>query len=127
LTAAVAIFVIWRMPTTFADRGAALCLAALLATPYCLDYDLMALAPAIALLGAQGLERGFRPCEKSLLVLLWLVPIVTRETAEILLLPLGTIAMLLAAAFLARRALREGPLPVSARSALILARPFGAG
>jgi len=104
--AAISLVIIWRKPVTFADRGAALCLASLLATPYCLDYDFMALAPAIALLGAQGMARGFRPYEKSILVLLWAVPIVTRGAAAVLLLPAGAIVMLLAGIFLVRNAMR---------------------
>jgi hypothetical protein len=126
LSAAVAIIIIGRKPATFADRGAALCLAVLLTTPYCLDYDLMALAPAIALLGTQGIERGFRPYEKSLLVVLWVVPIIARESAEFLHLPLGTIAMLMAVGFLARRVRQpEGSLPASVRGAPTFARPLG--
>jgi hypothetical protein len=102
--AAAALVIIWRRPASFADRGAALCLAALLTTPYCLDYDLMVLAPAIALLGAQGMEHGFRPYEKSLLVLLWLVPILARNVAAATLIPLGPMTLLLAGYFLLRDA-----------------------
>ena len=49
----------------FALKAAALCLAAILATPYSLDYDLMVLAPAIAFLAVDGLRRGFAPYEKQ--------------------------------------------------------------
>jgi hypothetical protein len=112
--AVVLLVTIWRGRATFADKSAALCFAAFLTTPYCLDYDMIALAPAIALLGAQGFARGFRTWEKSLLVLLWLVPIVTRGTASALLLPLGVISILLGAAFLACHALA----PLSAGSQL---------
>lgn len=43
---------LWRSPAAFALQAAALALAALLATPYSLDYDMMVLAPAIAFLVA---------------------------------------------------------------------------
>jgi alpha-1,2-mannosyltransferase len=98
--AAAGLVIIWRNQSSFADKGAALCLTALLTTPYCLDYDLMVFAPAIALLGAQGLACGFRPYEKSLLVLLWLVPILARGVAAATLIPLGPISLLLAGLFL---------------------------
>lgn len=108
--AALGLMALWRKPARSADKGAALCLAALLATPYCLDYDLAALAPALALLAARGLSDGFRPFEKSVLAGLWLVPVLTREAAATLLLPLGTIAMLALAGLLARDAgRRDGP------------------
>ncbi|HKX65227.1 MAG TPA: glycosyltransferase family 87 protein, partial [Rhizomicrobium sp.] len=45
---------IWRASIAIGYQKAALCAAALLITPYCLDYDLMLLAPAIALLAAEG-------------------------------------------------------------------------
>lgn len=111
--AAAALVIIWRKPASFADRGAALCLAALLTTPYCLDYDLMALAPAIALLGAQGVARGFRPYEMSLLVLLWIVPILARGVATVTFIPLGVIAMLTAGAFLFSHTMQAIALPDS--------------
>jgi len=43
----------------------ALCRAAILAPPYSLDYDRMVLAPAIALVAADGLARGFARWEKT--------------------------------------------------------------
>ena len=74
LVAAFMLMRLWRRPASFGDRGAALCLATLLATPYSLDYDLMLLAPALVLVAAEGKKRGFRPFELSLLTLLWLLP-----------------------------------------------------
>lgn len=72
----------WRRPSSFGMRGAILCLATLLATPYALDYDLMLLAPALALIAAEGKAHGFRPYELSLLTLLWLLPIAARNFAS---------------------------------------------
>lgn len=106
LAAALALVAMWRRPVPFAYKGAALCLAVLLATPYCLDYDLMALAPAIALLAARG---RFEPYEKTALAVLWLVPIVAREVAAATLIPLGTLAMLGTAALVVCHALRPRP------------------
>lgn len=94
LAAAILLVRLWRSDAPFAYKGAALCLAALLATPYSLDYDLMVLGPAIALLGSEGLARGFRPYEVTALVALWAVPLVARSIAQATLIPLGVFAML---------------------------------
>jgi hypothetical protein len=99
---AVCLVLLWRRPASAADRGAALCLSALLTTPYCLDYDMMALAPAIALLAVQGTARGFRAYEKTALAALWMVPIVTRGVAAVTLIPLGVLAILGLFALIAR-------------------------
>lgn len=85
---------LWRSDARFAHKGAALCLAAILATPYSLDYDMMVLAPAIALLARDGLANGFPPWWKTALAMLWLVPILTRSIADATLIPLGVPAML---------------------------------
>ena len=50
---------------------------------------MMVLAPAIALLAADGIARGFRPYEKSMLAFLWPVPILTRGFADATAIPLG--------------------------------------
>ncbi len=73
---------------------AAVAVAALLVTPYVLDYDMLLIAPAVAFLVADGLEKGFRPYEKALLMATWIVPLVARPAAEHLDLPLGLIVML---------------------------------
>ena len=109
--AAALVAIVWRGRATFADKGALLCLGVLVATPFCLDYDMMVLAPAIALLVAQGMASGFRPYEKTLLAALWLVPILAREAAGITLLPLGLIVMVGAFALLASYQWRPGSAP----------------
>ncbi len=49
------------------SRPALLIIASVLATPYALDYDMMVLAPAIAFLVVDGLQRGFarRPEDRA--------------------------------------------------------------
>jgi alpha-1,2-mannosyltransferase len=89
-----ALAVLWRSAARFPLKAAGLCLATILATPYSFDYDMMALAPAIAWLAADGLEFGFAPWEKTALAALWLVPLVARSTAEFSLISLGVPAML---------------------------------
>jgi alpha-1,2-mannosyltransferase len=91
---AVALVWLWRSEAAYALKAAALAVAAILATPYALDYDLMVLAPALAFLACDGIERGVLPYEKSLLAAAWLVPLVTRSVAGAILIPLGTFVML---------------------------------
>jgi Glycosyltransferase family 87 len=98
---------LWRSRAAFPLKAAALMIGSLLATPYSLDYDLMLLAPAIAFLAADGMRRGFAPWEKSLLALLWIVPLFTRIVAEATLIPLAVPAMLAAFVFLLHRAMSE--------------------
>jgi hypothetical protein len=95
---------LWRSAAAFPFKAAALIIAAVLATPYSLDYDMMVLAPAIAFFTAGGLAQGFRPWEKTALALLWLVPLIARTFAEATLIPLGAPAMILVFALLLRRA-----------------------
>lgn len=95
---------LWRSAVSFPLKAAALIIASLLATPYSLDYDLVALAPAIAFLVADGLARGFGPWQKSALAFLWFMPLIARTVAEQTLIPLGVPAMLLVFALILRRA-----------------------
>jgi alpha-1,2-mannosyltransferase len=64
LTHAIAVVRLWRSGTSARVKAAGLIIASLLATPYSLDYDLMALAPALTFWASDGLSRGFRPWEK---------------------------------------------------------------
>ena len=67
----------------------------------------MLLAPAIAFLAADGMQRGFLPWQKSLLAALWLVPILARPVAQATLIPLAVPAMLVAFAWMLRRAMTQ--------------------
>jgi alpha-1,2-mannosyltransferase len=82
---------------------------ALLATPYCLDYDMTILGVAVAFAAAHGVEKGFAPCEKSLLALVWIVPLMARATMMVTGLPLGVMVMALFFGFLAAKALADKP------------------
>lgn len=89
---------LWRRATDLRLKGAALCLGTLLVTPFALDYDLMLLAPALALVAAYGCKQGFAPFTLSLLTLLWAMPLLSRPVAmitPILLAPLAILALLL--------------------------------
>jgi hypothetical protein len=93
LAVAASLVWLWRSRAAAELKGAALACGCLLATPYVLDYDLVALAIAIAYLAHHGLARGFRDYEISLLAFAWLVPLVARSAAGTVGLPLGLIAV----------------------------------
>ena len=95
---------LWHGKAPYPLKAAGLCLAAILATPYTLDYDMMVLAPAIAFLAADGMARGFGPWEKTALAALWLVPLVARTFPQMTLIPLGVPAMLAMFVLILRRA-----------------------
>jgi hypothetical protein len=98
---------LWRSRAPFAFKAAALAIGTILATPYCLDYDLMVVAPAIAFLARDGLERGFEPWTKTLLAALWFVPLITRSVAGATSIPLGVPTLLIAFVFVLHRAMTE--------------------
>ncbi len=62
---AAALVWLWRSHARFALKAAALCLAAILATPYSLDYDMMVLAPAIAFLDGRRPRARLRPVRED--------------------------------------------------------------
>jgi alpha-1,2-mannosyltransferase len=112
LTLAVALVWLWRSRTSARVKAAGLIVASLLATPYSLDYDLMALAPAFGFWASDGLSRGFRPWEKTLLAALWIVPLIARNVAAATLIPLTAPLLLAAFALLLHRAAAESGAPL---------------
>lgn len=114
---AAALVVIWRGRAPFAVKAAALLIGSILATPYSLDYDLMLMAPAIAFLAAEAMRRGTAPrentrretlpWEKTLLALLWIVPLIARSFAQFTHVPLGVPVMLLSFIWLLYRAMHS--------------------
>jgi alpha-1,2-mannosyltransferase len=110
---------LWHGKAPYPLKAAGLCLAAILATPYTLDYDMMVLAPAIAFLAADGMARGFGPWQKTALAALWLVPLVARTFPQVTLIPLGVPAMLAMFALILRRAELNLALPTAFSGASI--------
>ncbi len=109
---------LWRSAASPALKAASLCLAAILATPYTLDYDMMVLGPAIAFFAFDGLVRGFGPWEKTAVAALWLVPLAARSVAQITLIPPGVIAMLAMFFVIMKRAELDRALPMAFAGAL---------
>jgi hypothetical protein len=111
LAVAAALTWLWRSPAAYPLKAAGLLIGSLLATPYSLDYDLMLLAPVIAFLAVDGMQRGFAPWEKTLLAGLWIVPLVARSIPQATLIPLAVPTLLLAFALLLHRAMNECGAP----------------
>lgn len=113
ITASLLVIVVfvWRSKADFRLKAGILIAANLAATPYVFDYDLAALAPALALALSYGLDKGFRPYEKSGLAAIWIMPLLARPMASTLLLPVGPAAILLFVAGLLSRAAAEAKAP----------------
>jgi alpha-1,2-mannosyltransferase len=107
---------LWRSDRPYPLKAGALIIASVLSTPYALDYDMMALAPAIAFLAIDGLQRGFSAWQKTALAALWLAPIAARSVAEYAFLPIGVWAMIAALILFVRGAPVAQPLPAQSRT-----------
>ena len=108
LSVAGALVWFWRSSARMPLKAAALLIVTLLATPFCLDYDLMLLAPAIAFLAIDGQRDGFCAWHKLVLAALWLVPLIARLVAEAVSVPLAAPVMILAFIFVLQRAMSPG-------------------
>ena len=86
---------LWRSPVDMRLKGAGLLLGTLLVTPYVLDYDMVVLGAAMALIVSYGQEHGFRPWLKTTLAVAWLLPGAARSIN--LLIPLPVTPLLLTA------------------------------
>ena len=107
LLLAASIAWLWHSDAAFELKASALALASLLATPYVFDYDLVVLAVAIVFFARHGLQHGFRNYEISLLAAAWLVPLLSREVAGAIGIPLGLTVMLTFYGFVLRRAVHD--------------------
>ena len=102
---------IWRQRARHDVKAAVLILATMLATPYAFNYDAMLLGPGIAFLVADGLKHGFAPYEKSVLALLWVTPLFSRELTALTSLPIALIAGSTALVFLVQECRRTAVHP----------------
>ena len=100
-----ATFLVWRSDADARLKAAVLLLAALLSSPYVLDYDFVVLGMAVACLVAHALQHGFARWEKTLLALAWLCPLFARTVAGTTLLPVGFFILLAVFALAVQRAL----------------------
>lgn len=84
LGATAAVWRVWRQTSDLGLRGAALMTATFLVSPYCFDYDLAWLAFPIAWLALAGLESGWRPGEREVLLAAWVLPMFMAPVALLL-------------------------------------------
>ena len=108
LAVAAALIWFWRSSARYPLKASALLIGSLLATPFCLDYDLMLLAPVIAFLALDGLRHGFCYWHKTVLAALWLVPLIARSVTEAVSIPLAAPLLLVTFFFVLQRAISEG-------------------
>jgi hypothetical protein len=105
---------VWRSPAPLRLRGAVLVAGSVLMPPYLFDYDLALLAIPIAILAWHGVQHGWRPYEREVLVAAWLTPLAAPAIAQ-LGIPLAVLALLALFAIATRRALSEDtPLTIMA-------------
>lgn len=84
-----AVALLWTVRRADAKaRGAALCCATVLATPFLLDYDLTLLAMPLVWLFSQARSTGFRHWERLVLASVYVLPLIARPSAVIAGLPL---------------------------------------
>ena len=94
LAVVVAVAWLWHGRADRRLKYAGLVIGSLLSTPYVLDYDLVALAPALAFVLSHGRDSGFRPWQKTGMAVVYVAPFLTRIVAGATLVPLGLLAML---------------------------------
>ncbi|MBO9527655.1 MAG: DUF2029 domain-containing protein [Sphingobium yanoikuyae] len=92
-------------------RGSATLTAALLCTPYVLDYDYVLLGGAIAFHVADMRRRGSLPWEPTILALAWFAPLFGRSVADLTTIPLNLIAVMAMLALAVRRVVVLDDMP----------------
>jgi glycosyl transferase family 87 len=91
-------------------EGPAMIAAALLASPFLLDYDFVLLAIPLAFLVREGVRSGFHAYEKAILVAAFILPAVSRSIAGHVGIPLGPIVVAALLVLVMRRAGEAAPL-----------------
>lgn len=92
--AALCLLAWWRDGRHLALRVALAIAGTALVVPALYDYDLVMLAVPMAILAAEGVRAGWLPCERILLVILWLMPMIGSPLARYAHLPLMPLALL---------------------------------
>jgi hypothetical protein len=100
-------------------RSAVLVAGSLLISPYLLDYDLVCLSLAIAWFVRYGMRRGWKPWEREVLVLAWLLPALTVPFRHLIQVQLSPFVLLALFLMILRRVPDERKLePVPAAAAI---------
>lgn len=100
----------WRSRADLRLKAALLCIATLLTTPYCLDYDLMILGPGLSFAVGYGLEHGFAPWERTIFAATWVMPLLARPLAAATHIPVGPLMLVVVFAIVTRRTAWDGGL-----------------
>ena len=100
---ASACLITWRYKPDRFGLSALLVSATLLMSPFMLDYDLLVSAIPLGWLVICGLKDGFRPWEKSMALIVFILPLFARSLALNLHLPLAPFVLLVFYAMVARR------------------------
>ena len=106
-----------RAPRSAAE-GPAMVVAALIASPFLLDYDLVILAAPLAWLLAEGVRTGFRDWEKTTLAAAFVLPAVSRTLATTAHLPLAPLVLAALLAVILRRGAMPDPPRMTAAAAI---------
>ena len=85
----------------------------MLVTPHVLGYDLVLLAPAIAILAWDGFQRGGLSGERTSYVILWFWPWTSEAIANVTGIAFGVVGSLLVFALAMRRCRVLNPTPIS--------------
>ena len=94
---------VWRSQGASLLSGALLAAGSLLISHHLLGYDLALYAPAVAILAADGLRRGWLPGEREGYMLMWFWPLFSGVITELTGYPLGVAGSLLLFALAYRR------------------------
>ncbi len=105
ISAAIAIAALWGGPGPLGIKSAALAVATFLATPYAWGYDMLILIFAAAWLACDGLRTGIRPWDKTTILVLLMLPLVSLISARLLDLQIAPIALWVSLAVIMRRGL----------------------
>ncbi|MGD1037506.1 MAG: glycosyltransferase family 87 protein [Roseiarcus sp.] len=104
LAAAAALVWLNRRRFRCEAEGPAMVAAALVASPFLLDYDLTLLAIPLAWTAREGLRAGFAPGEKSVLAFAYVLPLFSRTLGGALGLPVAPLTIAALFYFLLKRA-----------------------
>ena len=88
-----ALVILQRRSFRSSAEGPAMIAAALLASPFLLDYDLVLLAIPLAWIARDGLSGGFLPWEKTALIAAFILPAVSRSFATYAGVPFGPLVL----------------------------------
>jgi len=93
VAAAAGLYWLHRRAPNSGAEGPAMIVAALIASPFLLDYDLIILAAPLAWMLREGASKGFLSWEKTILLAAFVLPAVSRTLATDAKLPLAPLVM----------------------------------